>query len=144
MALNSVSIILHKKGSSSAYDEARFLKYCVKCVLAAGKSSAGPAYSGHILIVVDRYLRHYEAIQGIFIGKLLFLVDLTLELLVKRLNYVRGVDRGADCLRKVVELLTGRREILGLANLFELTDDITAVTFANVAVKTAFANYSSS
>ena len=38
-------------------------------------------------------------------------------------------------LDKVIELLTGRGEILGLANLFEFTDDITAVTFANVAVK---------
>ncbi|PWJ45858.1 hypothetical protein BV56_0507 [Limosilactobacillus mucosae] len=96
-------IILCKKGSSSAYDEAWFLKHCVKRVLKAGKSSAGSTYSRHILIVVGRYLRHDETIQGIFIGKLLFLIDLTLELLVKRLNYVRGVDCGADCLRKVVE-----------------------------------------
>ena len=98
-----VSIILCKKGSSSAYDEAWFLKHCVKRVLAAGKSSAGSAYSGHVLIVVGRYLRHDETIQGIFIGKLLFLVDLTLELLVKRFDYVRGVDRGANCLEEVVE-----------------------------------------
>lgn len=95
-----------KKGSSSAYDEAWFLKHCVKRVLTAGESSAGSAYSRHVLIVVGRYLRHDETIQGIFgifIGKLLFLIDPTLELLVKRFDYVRGVDRGADCLRKVVE-----------------------------------------
>ena len=41
-------------------------------------------------------------------------------------------------LDEVAQLLTGRGEILGLANLFELTDDITAVCLANVAVKIAF------
>lgn len=40
-------------------------------------------------------------------------------------------------LDEVIELLTGRGEIFGLANLFELTDDITAVCLANVAVKIA-------
>ena len=40
-------------------------------------------------------------------------------------------------LDEVVELLTGRGEILGLANLFKLTDDITAVCLANVAIKIA-------
>lgn len=40
-------------------------------------------------------------------------------------------------LDEVAELLTSRGEILGLANLFELVDDITAVCLANVAVKIA-------
>ncbi len=38
-------MILYKKGSSSAYDEAWFLKHCVKRVLTAGKSSVGSASS---------------------------------------------------------------------------------------------------
>lgn len=41
-------------------------------------------------------------------------------------------------LDEVIELLTGCGEILGLANLFELTDNITTVCLANVAVKIAF------
>ena len=40
-------------------------------------------------------------------------------------------------LDEVVELLTGRGEILGLANLFKLTNDITAVCLANIAIKIA-------
>lgn len=40
-------------------------------------------------------------------------------------------------LNEVIQLLTSRGEILGLANLFKLTDDITAVCLANVAVKIA-------
>ena len=40
-------------------------------------------------------------------------------------------------LDEVVQLLTSRGEILSLANLFKLTDDITAVCLANVAVKIA-------
>ena len=40
-------------------------------------------------------------------------------------------------LDEIVQLLTGRGEILGLANLFKLTDDIAAVCLANVAVKIA-------